>query len=140
MFINATGFYVPEERVDNSYFYKVNGLTFNGRCFLENNDKKEYSKSEKSEAIHLSVNVAGNNSGNIIVGNGNTVLSEFDKKFNELIEAINSSDIQDKEAVIQELNSNKNNEVSLKKYLGYILIKGAEISSIISAVAALLSL
>ena len=23
MFINATGFYVPEERVDNSYFYKV---------------------------------------------------------------------------------------------------------------------
>ena len=27
MFINATGFYVPEERVDNSYFYKVNGLT-----------------------------------------------------------------------------------------------------------------
>ena len=102
--------------------------------------KKEYSKSEKSEAIHLSVNVAGNNSGNIIVGNGNTVLSEFDKKFNELIEAINSSDIQDKEAVIQELNSNKNNEVSLKKYPGYILVKGAEISSIISAVAALLSL
>ena len=23
MFINATGFYVPEERVDNSYFYKI---------------------------------------------------------------------------------------------------------------------
>ena len=26
MFINATGFYVPEERVDNSYFYKVKGI------------------------------------------------------------------------------------------------------------------
>ena len=80
--------------------YHFNGLTFKGGCFLENNYKKEYCKSEKSEAIHVSVNVAGDNSGNIIVGNGNTVLSEFDKKFNELIEAINSSDIQDKEAVI----------------------------------------
>jgi 3-oxoacyl-[acyl-carrier-protein] synthase-3 len=27
MFINATGFYVPEERVHNDYFLKVNGLT-----------------------------------------------------------------------------------------------------------------
>lgn len=27
MFINATGFYVPEERVDNQYFLELNGLT-----------------------------------------------------------------------------------------------------------------
>jgi 3-oxoacyl-[acyl-carrier-protein] synthase-3 len=27
MFINATGFYVPKERVHNDYFFKVNGLT-----------------------------------------------------------------------------------------------------------------
>jgi 3-oxoacyl-[acyl-carrier-protein] synthase-3 len=27
MFINATGFYVPRERVHNDYFFKVNGLT-----------------------------------------------------------------------------------------------------------------
>jgi 3-oxoacyl-[acyl-carrier-protein] synthase-3 len=27
MYINATGFYIPEERVPNDYFYKVNGLT-----------------------------------------------------------------------------------------------------------------
>ena len=27
MFINTTGFYVPEERVDNSYFLELNGLT-----------------------------------------------------------------------------------------------------------------
>jgi 3-oxoacyl-[acyl-carrier-protein] synthase-3 len=27
MFINATGFYVPSERVHNDYFFKVNGLT-----------------------------------------------------------------------------------------------------------------
>lgn len=27
MFINATGFYVPEERVDNQHFLELNGLT-----------------------------------------------------------------------------------------------------------------
>ena len=27
MFINATGFYVPEERVDNLHFLELNGLT-----------------------------------------------------------------------------------------------------------------
>ncbi|MBQ4161664.1 MAG: ketoacyl-ACP synthase III [Parabacteroides sp.] len=27
MFINATGFYIPEERVDNQHFFELNGLT-----------------------------------------------------------------------------------------------------------------
>jgi 3-oxoacyl-[acyl-carrier-protein] synthase-3 len=27
MFINATGFYIPEERVDNAHFFELNGLT-----------------------------------------------------------------------------------------------------------------
>ncbi len=27
MFINATGFYVPEDRVDNEHFRELNGLT-----------------------------------------------------------------------------------------------------------------
>lgn len=27
MFINSTGFYIPKERVDNNYFFEVNGLT-----------------------------------------------------------------------------------------------------------------
>ena len=27
MYINATGFYVPEERVDNQHFLDLNGLT-----------------------------------------------------------------------------------------------------------------
>ena len=27
MFINATGFYVPEERVDNQHFLELSGLT-----------------------------------------------------------------------------------------------------------------
>ena len=30
MFINATGFYVPEERVDNQHFLELNGLPASG--------------------------------------------------------------------------------------------------------------
>jgi hypothetical protein len=122
-------------------FYIFNTLTFKGRNFLENNDKKEYHKIEKTEInYHHSVNVGGDNHGNIITGNNNNIVSEFDKKFDELIQAINSSNLQSKELMIQELKNNKNDEVSLKKYLGTVLTKGAEFSSIVSAVSALLSL
>ncbi len=122
-------------------FYIFNTLTFKGRSFLENNDKKEYHKIEKTEInYHHSVNVGGDNHGNIIAGNNNTIVSEFDNKFNELIQAINSSNIQDKEIIIQDLQNNKNDEKSFKKSLGIVLTKGAEISSIVSAVSALLSL
>jgi len=75
-----------------------------------------------------------------VVGNDNKVNSEFNKKFNNLVEAINSSNIQDKELIIQELNNSKSDEKSFKKYLGTVLTKGAEFSSIVSAVSALLSL
>ncbi|DAB27522.1 MAG TPA: hypothetical protein CFH78_07285 [Sulfurimonas sp. UBA10385] len=122
-------------------FYIFNSLTFKGRSFLENNDKKEYPKIEKTEVIyHNNISVGGNNHGSIITGNNNTVISEFDTKFNNLLQAINSSNVQDKELIIQELNNNKSNEVSLKKYLGTVLTKGAEFGSIVSAVSALLSL
>lgn len=121
--------------------YIFMGLTFKGRNFLENNDKKEYHKIEKTEITHHhNVNVGGNNHGNIITGNNNTILSEFDKKFDNLIQAINNSNLQNKELMIQELKSNKNDEVSLNKSLGAVLTKGAEISSIFSAVRELLSL
>jgi hypothetical protein len=122
-------------------FYIFNNLTFKGRSFLENNDKKEYHKIEKTEInYHHNISVGGNNNGNIISGNNNTVLSAFDKKFDELIQAINNSNFQSKELIIQELKNNKNDEVSLKKSLGTVLTKGAEFSSIVSAVSALLSL
>lgn len=121
--------------------YIFMGLTFKGRSFLESDDKKEYHKIEKTEiTYHHNVNIGGNNHGNIITGNNNTVLSEFDKKFDNLIQAINNSNLQNKELMIQELKNSKNDEVSLKKSLGAVLTKGAEISSIFSAAIELLSL
>jgi len=122
-------------------FYIFNNLTFKGRSFLENNDKKEYHKIEKTEVnYHNNISVSGNNHGNIITGNNNTIVSEFDKKFNELIQVINNSNLQSKDIIIQDLKNNKNDEKLLKKSLGTVLTKGAEFSSIISAVSALLSL
>lgn len=123
---------------DSSYIHR--GLTFKGESFLENNDKKEYHKIEKTEInYHHNVNVGGDNHGNIITGNNNTIVSEFEKKFDALIQAINSSNIQNKEIIIQDLQNNKNDEKSFKKSLGAVLTKGAEFGSIVSAVSALLS-
>lgn len=121
--------------------YIFMGLTYDGRIFIENDDKKEYYKIEKTEInYHHNVNVGGNNHGNIITGNHNTIVSEFDKRFDELIHTINSSNLQSKEIIIQDLENNKNNGILLKKSLGAVLTKGAEFGSIVSAVSALLSL
>lgn len=125
--------------LDGSYIFT--GLTFKGRSFIENNDKKEYHKIEKTEInYHHNVNVGGNNHGNIITGDNNIINSEFDKKFNELISAINNSNIQDKQLIIEELNNNKNDEISFKKSLGTVITKGAEFASIVSTAVTLLSL
>lgn len=121
--------------------YMFMGLTYDGRAFIESDDKKEYHKIEKTEInYNHSVSVSGDIIGNIIAGNNNSVVSEFDKKFNNLVEAINNSKIQDKEIIIYELQKNKNDEKSFKKSLGTVLTKGAEFGSIVSAVSALLNL
>jgi hypothetical protein len=110
---------------DGGYLFK--GLTLKGRNFLENNDKKEYHKIEKTEiTYHHSVNVCGDNHGNIIAGNNNTTVSVSDNKFDELIQAINSSNLQNKELIIQELKNNKNDEKSFKSYLISLLQKSVE--------------
>ncbi|MDX9743451.1 MAG: hypothetical protein RBT59_06500 [Arcobacteraceae bacterium] len=123
--------------IDN-YSYGFMGLTFKGESFLENNYKKEYHKTEIN--YNHNVTVGGDNHGNIITGNDNTIVSKFEKKFDALIQAINNSNIQDKEIIIQELQNNKNDDKSFKKSLGSVLTKGAEFGSIVSAVSALLSL
>jgi hypothetical protein len=124
----------------DNLIYVFRGLTFKGQSFLENNDKKEYHKIEKTEInYHHNISVGGDNNGNIISGNNNIINSEFDKKFHELITAINNSNIQDKQLILEELNNNKNDGISFKKSLGTVITKGAEVASIVSAAIALLS-
>lgn len=47
MYINATGYYVPAERVDNEYFKDVNGLTSDG--FISCTRHKVASKAGEGE-------------------------------------------------------------------------------------------
>ncbi|MFA6138800.1 MAG: hypothetical protein WC667_12025 [Sulfurimonas sp.] len=119
--------------------YIFTGLTFKGSNFLESSDKKQYSKIEKTEVNYNNHINVGNNSGNIITGNNNTINSEFNQKLSDLINSIATSDIQDKEMILQELNKNKNNEALLKQYTMSLLGRGAEVASIISAIGAFLS-
>jgi len=122
-------------------FYIFTGLTFKGRNFMENNDKKQYHKIEKTEVnYHHNVNVGGNNNGNIVSGSNNIIHSEFNQRFNDLLNAVTNSDIQDKDIIINELNKNIDNQVSLNKYIGTLLTRGAEVASITSAIGSLLSL
>ena len=57
---------------DNLYIF--NGLTFDGQNSLQNNNKKQDSKIDKTEVIYNNVlNIHGNNNGNAVIGN-NTVI------------------------------------------------------------------
>jgi hypothetical protein len=113
--------------LDKSYIF--NSLTFKGRGFLDNDDKKEYHKIEKTEINNYhNISVGGHNNGNIITGNNNTVTSEFDKNLDELIQAINSSNLQSKELMIQELKNKRNDETSFKSYLISLLQLGVEVT------------
>ena len=120
--------------------YNFEGLTFKGRGFIENSEKKEYIKMEKTEINNTYVSVDGNNTGTIIAGNNNSVSSEYELKFNSLIEAINNSSINDKDSIIAELRARKDNKTSTQKYLGTLLAKGAEVASIATYIGALLGL
>lgn len=50
MYINATGFYVPEERVDNQHFFKLNGLT--GEWIEQRTGIRSRSKAKAEENIN----------------------------------------------------------------------------------------
>ncbi|UCN00509.1 hypothetical protein LCX93_00915 [Sulfurimonas sp. SWIR-19] len=121
--------------------YIFMGLTFKGRSFIESNDGKQYSKIEKIEvANHTHINVGHTNNGNIVIGNNNIINSEFNQKFDDLVKSVKESNLQDKENILKELDIYKNDETALKKFMGTLLSRGAEVASITSAIGTLLSL
>ncbi|MDR1258832.1 MAG: ketoacyl-ACP synthase III [Tannerellaceae bacterium] len=59
MFINATGFYVPKERVHNDYFFEVNGLT--SEWIEQRTGIVTRSKAQRDENINtMSIDAIGN--------------------------------------------------------------------------------
>lgn len=119
--------------------YHPMGLTFKGRSFIENDDKKEYYKIEKTE-VNNSVKIE-NNHGIAVAGNNNTINnSEFTQKFTQLTKEIQNSNIENKNKIIQELNEYKEDKVALQSYLGTLLTRGAEIATIVPAIGTLLGI
>lgn len=121
--------------------YTFMGLTYQGTSFLENNDKKQYSKIEKTEITYNNnLTINGNNYGNAVSGNGNTIQSPLEQKLMELIEGISKSKLSDKEEIIVELQHSKKDKVSLQQTLGKLLTRGAEVSGIVSMITSILAL
>lgn len=105
---------------------KANRLHENIETIAQEIKKKEVSQVNNTTNISYG-DVKDSNITNV-VGNGNEVNSEFNKKFNELIEAINDSNLQNKELIIQELNSKKDDSKSFKDYLVSLLGLSVEAS------------
>ena len=119
--------------------YIFHGLTFDGRNFIENNDSKEYYKIEKTE-INNSLNIHTNH-GIAVAGNNNVINNtEFNQKFTQLIQEIESSSIENKNIIIQELNERREDKVALQSYLGTLLTRTAEVATIAPIVVELLGL
>lgn len=118
----------------------IQGLTPKGHDFIDNNGKKDYSKIEKTET-NYNINIHGDNHGIASAGNENiNINSEFNQKFIQLTQAIENSNISNKDQTIKDLNDYKEDKVALQKYLGTLLTRGAEVATLVPAISALLGL
>ena len=97
---------------------------------------------EAKRAIqNITVTIHGDNSGNMQVGNDNTMnISKFNQKFTQLIQEIENSSIGNKAQVIQELNEKKDDSVTLKPYLYSLLSAASDASSVVSVIGGLLGI
>ena len=119
--------------------YIFMGLTFKGKNFIKHDDKKEYHKIEKTE-IHNSIKIEHNN-GIAVAGNNNIINnSNLNQRINELSDAIKNSPLHDKYQLIEELNYSKNNKEKIQAFIGKLLTRGAEVSTIIPIASKILEL
>ena len=76
-------------------------------------------------------------------GNNNTLNytnTEYDEKINDLLKKIDESDLEDKSDIVSEINNKKEDEKELNKFLGSLLTRGSEVTSIVAAIGTILSL
>ena len=97
---------------------------------------------EAKRAIqNITVTIHGDNRGNMQIGNDNTMnTSEFNQKFTQLIQEIESSSIGNKTQIIQELNEKKEDKTALQLSLGTLLTRGAEVATLAPAIGTLLGM
>jgi len=103
----------------------------------------EARKAIKNITYNNTVNIHGDNKGIAVSGNKNNSTmedTEFSKNFTQLINLVQELDISDKKQVLQSLNDKKDNKIELQTYLGTLLTRGAEVTTLVPVVGALLGL
>jgi len=103
----------------------------------------EAQKAIQNITYNNTVNIHGNNQGIAVSGNENhskIKYTEFNKKFIELLDEVKASNISDKYKIIEDLESNKEDNIELQSYLGTLLTRGAEVTTLTPVIASLLGL
>ena len=101
----------------------------------------EAKKAIQNITYNNTINIHGDNQGIAVSGNKNKIInSEFDKKFIELIEIIKTSEIEDKNQIIENLKNKKEDKNEFQSYLGTLLTRGAEVTTLTPVIASLLGL
>ncbi len=95
-----------------------------------------------NKKIEITNNIVNNrdNHGIISIGNENMISTEFNQKFSQLIEAIRVSNIENKNQIIEDLNTHKEDKVVLQEYLGKLLTRSAEVVTLAPIINTLLGL
>lgn len=89
MFINATGFYVPEERVDNQHFLELNGLT--SEWIEQRTGIRSRSKAKAEENINTMSMFIGHQANMRIMSNIAKQLNLPEEKFLHNIEELGNT-------------------------------------------------
>ena len=100
----------------------------------------EAKKAIQNITYNNTINIHGDNQGIAVSGNENKniINKEFDKKFVELIDIIETSKMEDKNKIIENLKSKKEDKNELQTYLGTLLTRGAEVATLTPIIASLL--
>jgi len=103
----------------------------------------EAKKAIQNITYNNTVNIHGNNQGIAVSGNenqSNLESSEYNKIFIKLIEEVKNSNIKDKHEIVENLESQKEDKIKLQSYLGTLLTRGAEITTLTPVIVSLLGL
>ena len=104
-------------------------LSEKGHDFIMNEENRKIE-------INNSIVINGDIHGIISIGNENMISTEFNQKFSQLIEAIRVSNIENKNQIIRDLNTRKEDKVALREHL----TRSAEIATLAPIIGALLGM
>lgn len=131
------------EVIDPGFHEKFHGIPAGYQMRCKKLGLPEAKKIIQETTYNNTINIHGDNQGVAVLGNknhSNIGNIELDKKLIDLIKAIEASNLEDKNKVIKDLNDKKDNRIDLQSYLGKLLTRGAEVTTLTPVVASILGL